>query len=307
MKLSNLEIFLAVVDTGSMANASRLQHITQPAVSNIIRTLEEEVGTTLIVRSRGQREQLELTPAGRYFVPYARQTISDYNNMRLNIQNITGERPKVSVVTSPSPGSSIVPPLLGSFTQEHMQAIVKSQTIIGYPNGCQLNDTNFDIGISSAKPKNDALSAEPFFYDPIILIASKRMQLPTVLPLKDLKQLPFISRPAHGKNMRLVASKLAQHHVSLDELNTVMEVNGDADVLQAVIASNSVGFITRSLYETSAYQNDIIPVQLKNFVIPRNLYLVKHKKNLSIAAKTLWEFAQSTSWRENFHYDTAPK
>ena len=227
--------------------------------------------------------------------------------MRLNIRHISGERPKVSVVTSPSPGSSVVPSLLSSFMQKHMQAIVKSQTIMGYPNGCHLNDTSFDIGISSEKPRNDALYAEPFFSDPIILIASKRMQLPTILPLKEMKQLPFISRPSHGKNMRLIASKLAQHHISLHEMNIVMEVNGDADVLQAVIGSNSVGFITQSLYETSAYQNDIIPVRLKNFVIPRNLYLVKHKKNLSIAAKTLWEFAQSTSWREKFHYDTVPK
>ncbi|MGN9784608.1 LysR family transcriptional regulator [Nonomuraea sp. ZG12] len=70
--LRALECLVAVADSGSITQAARLLHSSQPAVSHQLATLERETGTTLLRReSRGVR----LTPAGRAAVADARRAI----------------------------------------------------------------------------------------------------------------------------------------------------------------------------------------------------------------------------------------
>jgi LysR family transcriptional regulator, hca operon transcriptional activator len=74
MELRHLRYFVAVAEAGSLtAAAARKLHTSQPSLSRQIRDLEEEVGTSLLIRrARG----IELTPAGRAFLDHARAVLS---------------------------------------------------------------------------------------------------------------------------------------------------------------------------------------------------------------------------------------
>ncbi len=74
MNLERLQIFLKIVETGSMSAAARSVHLTQPALSRSLGLFEEELQTVLFQRKgRG----LVLTPAGRALVPRARALLSE--------------------------------------------------------------------------------------------------------------------------------------------------------------------------------------------------------------------------------------
>ena len=70
MNIQVIEAFLAVIRTGSLTEAARQLHLTQPTLSHRLQTLEAELGATLLIRGKGQR-RIELTDAGRDFVPLA--------------------------------------------------------------------------------------------------------------------------------------------------------------------------------------------------------------------------------------------
>ena len=70
MTLQEIEVFLAVVRTGSISAAAQALYITQPAVSRHLNVLERELDCPLLERRRGQR-QVELTERGRAFLPAA--------------------------------------------------------------------------------------------------------------------------------------------------------------------------------------------------------------------------------------------
>ena len=70
--LRALECLVAVADTGSITEAARLMHLTQPAVSHQLAELERETRTALLHRRpRG----VSLTPAGNAALPHARRTL----------------------------------------------------------------------------------------------------------------------------------------------------------------------------------------------------------------------------------------
>lgn len=69
MNMTSLETFLAIVETGSLVRASQKLHVTQSTITARLRTLEDELGQTLLNR---QKSGTTLTPAGTKLLRYAR-------------------------------------------------------------------------------------------------------------------------------------------------------------------------------------------------------------------------------------------
>jgi DNA-binding transcriptional LysR family regulator len=75
-RLSAIEVFVRVVDTGSFSAVARLQNIGQPAVSKAVVQLEEWLGVSLLMRST---RSVTPTEAGRIFYERAKRMIEEAN------------------------------------------------------------------------------------------------------------------------------------------------------------------------------------------------------------------------------------
>ena len=75
MDITSLETFLAVTQTGSMADAAKRVFVSQGTASTRIKALEDELGVTLFERARGVRG-ITLTPQGERLLPIARQQVA---------------------------------------------------------------------------------------------------------------------------------------------------------------------------------------------------------------------------------------
>jgi DNA-binding transcriptional LysR family regulator len=82
MELLQLEMFLAVYQERSFKRGAEKVYRSQPAVSVAIAKLEREIGSTLLQRTRGRREELHLTRAGELFYEYATQMIGLLDELR---------------------------------------------------------------------------------------------------------------------------------------------------------------------------------------------------------------------------------
>lgn len=89
MERRQLEAFLAVVDSGSFTRAAEQLYMTQSAVSQALRKLEDSLGEDLLLRDRrGART----TPAGALFLPIARDILRRMNEGRQAIEDLRGLR-----------------------------------------------------------------------------------------------------------------------------------------------------------------------------------------------------------------------
>lgn len=104
-----LKVFVAIAQLGSFAQAAKLLHLTSPALSLIVKSLEETGGFKVFDRTT---RSVRLTQAGQALLPYAERLLAEHRNLTQAIQNI-GQKSEgvVRVAASQLLSCTLLPPI----------------------------------------------------------------------------------------------------------------------------------------------------------------------------------------------------
>src|SRR5437660_9596507 len=108
--LNQLEGFVEVARQANLSRAAESLYVTQPALSFRLQSLEAELGQTLFVRSR---TGMELTDAGRAFLPYAQRALDTLaDGAHLVAQMGQGAVGELRIGAAPAISTYVLPLLL---------------------------------------------------------------------------------------------------------------------------------------------------------------------------------------------------
>jgi len=125
MDLATLNAFIAIAELGSFSEAAERLHLTQPAVSKRIASLEQQLNVRLFDRLG---REVSLTEAGRALLPRAYQILNVLDDTRRALTNLNGEIcGRLTLATSHHIGLHRLPPLLRAFTRAHPQVALDIQ------------------------------------------------------------------------------------------------------------------------------------------------------------------------------------
>lgn len=164
-----LYVFCVVARMGSVTHAARELHISQPAVSSHIRSLETRYGELLFERSP---QGMKLTVAGGETAAYAHRVFATLEDLGSAVRATRGEvKGEALVAASSTPGGYLVPRLLRVFQQRYPEArptlvVGDSAEVITW-----LNDYRVPIGIVGEGVKATGLVQEPVGADELRLVS----------------------------------------------------------------------------------------------------------------------------------------
>jgi DNA-binding transcriptional LysR family regulator len=96
-----------------MTKAAEVLHISQPALSKMVKNLEEELGMTLIIRSN---KSSEVTDAGRIVMEYAQKMTALLDEMSTTLSDMTNlQRGSIHIGIPPIAGSLLFPKVIAEF------------------------------------------------------------------------------------------------------------------------------------------------------------------------------------------------
>ncbi len=195
MELRHLRYFVAVAEELHFGRAAQRLNIAQPPLSRQIRDLERELGAELFDRtSRG----VELTPAGRAFLPEARLTLAQAERAQRTARRAArGETGRLRVgFVEAATHSGILPDVLGFFRM-HLPSIGLSLFEMDPVEQAEaLRTDRIDVGIMHGPPADADrwLRVEPVHAEPLVAALSHDHELAqrARLSLADLASEPFI-------------------------------------------------------------------------------------------------------------------
>ncbi len=117
MLFAHLESFVEVARHGNVSRAAESLFLTQPAVTARLKSLENDLGVELFVRTgRG----MKLTDAGRAFLPYAERTIATVDEARQLVSNLKqGTSGALLIAAAPAVSTYVLPGILRAFRTTH--------------------------------------------------------------------------------------------------------------------------------------------------------------------------------------------
>lgn len=225
MHIQQLITFLEVAKKRHFRQAAEHLRLTQPAVSAQIRALEEELGVSLF-----QRQPITLTPAGKAFLPYAKQVLSLIEEGKRAAFDSADTLPEEVTVAVPSGVAlPILSRLLKYFRQEHphVRVTIRTKNRSALIRG--LRDGEVDVGIVYGIPENRHIRSRVIHYDTLTLIAPADHPIARVpyLSLERLKDTPLLALSSETEEQLLIDRLLRErgiHPPIAVELRSVEEI-----------------------------------------------------------------------------------
>ena len=161
MELQQLRGFCEVARQGSFTRAADRLFLTQPAVSQQIRALEEELGQSLLERGR---KGVRLTDAGEALFRRARSVLGEVAAARAELEQMgTGVRGRVLLATSDTNCTYVLPPVLRRFRERFPEVEVDIRNKMSPEIGQLVLADEIDFGLATLPISGRGLSTEPVF------------------------------------------------------------------------------------------------------------------------------------------------
>lgn len=230
---SKLETLIKVNETRSFTKAAELLSLTQPAVSQHIRQLEQDLGATLFIRGEGP---LKLTQEGEIAIKYAKRIQTLYQNLEQSLGDQKRHITRLSVGITHTSESNIMVEVLARYSSLNAgcRITIISDTINNLYN--KLKTYELDLAIVEGKIVDNNFNSVMLDTDSLILAVSNHNPLSkkSIVTLEELKKQRLILRLPDSATRNLFISHLESNNVSIDELNVTLEVDNVATIKDLV-------------------------------------------------------------------------
>lgn len=281
MELSQLETFLMVVSERSFSRAAARLHRTQPAISQVIRKLEEEFGEQLF--ERASRDGT-LTAAGEVLRDYAERLLSLRNEAASALEEVRSlERGRLMLAANEYTCLYLLP-VLDEFRRQCPQISISVQRSLASRIPDEVQRRTVEIGVVSYEPQDEQLEAISVYSDDLTLVVHPRHVLAREkkVQIRDLGAENFIAHNVTSRMRSRVVESFAKHKTPL---NIGVELPSLEAIKQFVAIGNGVALVPSLSVQTELARGELVAVAIPELACVRQLWLVYRKQGtLSYAA-----------------------
>lgn len=245
---SPYEALLTVLESGSFSGAARLMGYTQSAVSQMIKTLEERLGVTLLLRSR---TGAELTKEGEALLQDIRELANAERKLMDHAAALRGlEQGAVHIGAFPSISGSLLPPAIKRFKEAHPGIRFALHQGLYPEMEDMVRQGVVDFSFTDLARRTE-LADEPLYEDNYVAVLPEDHPLTRLdqIPLNLLRDEPFILLE-EGRGGATLTEFLKAH----TELNLQYRVADDYGVLNMVENRLGVAILPEILLRRTNYR-----------------------------------------------------
>ncbi|OWA36895.1 LysR family transcriptional regulator [Saccharibacillus sp. O16] len=302
LNFHQLHIFYTVAEKGSFSAAAAAMHMTQPAVTMQIQTLEEYFGTKLLNRST---KKIELTESGRMLLPFARRSLELIRETEAEMARYTQKlEGRLQLGASNTIGEYVLPPLLVPFGRQHPDIAISLKVM----NTTQILDEiakhTLNFGLVEAPVVHPDIISESVMHDELRLIVPAHHALAdrSSVTLEEASAYPFVLREEGSGTRQVMEEAWRTKGIDPRSLHTVMELGSTGAVKSAVEAGLGITMLSPSSvkHECALGLLRIVPISDASF--KRQFYSVRLRSTLlPIAAVAFLNFLRDQQGGGELH------
>ena len=290
MNERQLKIFYEVATRLSMTEAANNLFMTQPAVSQAIKDLEQEFGLNFFDRI-GKR--LYLTSDGEILFSYARRILNLYDECVKEIKSVKDlESGSLRIGASTTIGIYVLTDIIGKYTKENKNIDV-SITIENTNNVANLIlENKVDFAYVEGPVHSKEIAVEEFCDDELVIITSVEhpFSMRKTIDIKELEKEKIIMREKGSGTREVFENILIANNL---KINRFLELGNTEAIKKSVEANLGVSCISKRAIKDEIKNNKLACVLVDNVKISRKLNIIYHKdKTLSNLFKAFMTYSK---------------
>lgn len=286
MNLQQLRALVTISQTGSLRAAAPLLGVSQPALSQLLRRLEDNVGSELLQRStRG----VKLTECGHALLRRARLIEGEVHKARDELRQIRGMKEgRVSIAVSPIVGISFVPTAIVAFRKEWPKVSLRVVDALS-PNVLpQVLDgsVDFAVGPISDDEKTDEFEVAEIFENDLVFTARAGHPRAKARSLRELVDEDWVLTSFLGAPGKAVLRTFRKAELPFPA--PAVECDSFASLLALLTGSDLVAFLPRLFVEQQNVRDLVSIIHVRERIESTPIAVVRNARSpLTPAAQAL--------------------
>jgi len=300
--LSHLEVLVAVAQEKGFSRAAERLHRTQPAVSQTIRRLEEELGKRVFDRSS---KDGTLTDAGRVLYAYAQQILNLRRDARAAIQEL-GDLHRGKLVIAANEYTVVhLMPLVSAYRTRHPNIKLEVKRSLASEIPSELLRRDAEIGLLTYRPAQPGLAGMPVARDDLALLVAPdhRLARRASVSIRELGAESFLAHNVRSPYRERVVQTFDRYRTPL---NIVIELPSLDAIKRLVERGLGVALMPRRVAQDEIARGDLVAITVREMRFRRLVHVVyRDGADLSHAARAFLACAREAQ-REDERERPAP-
>lgn len=264
---------IKVAETGSFTRAAEQLSLTQSAVSQHIRQLEDQLGVRIFDRSN---HQVHVTREGETVLKYARRMMALFHNLS---RELSSEKQHISSLTigiTHTAESNPIAEALAKYVSVHsgFKITIVTDAISNLYD--RLKTYELDMIIVEGRNNDPALRSLMLDTDCLVLAVSPSHPLAkkSLVTIDELKREKLILRLPDSNTRSQFNASLESQNLSIDDFNVVLEINNIATIKDLIRHDFGVSVLAKSACLDELRKNKIVALPIENLSMVREVNIV---------------------------------
>ncbi|MBR6115652.1 MAG: LysR family transcriptional regulator [Oscillospiraceae bacterium] len=264
---------IRVSETGSFTRAAESLSLTQPAVSQHIRQLENEFGVRIFEHSHNR---FHLTREGETLVKYARRVLNAYDRMDQAMRNEREQVFSLTIGITHTAESSTIIEALAGYMRQYDDINLKILTNTTDNLYSMLKNYELDFAFVEGPVRDPSLDSMMLDTDCLVLAVSPDHPLAKekTVTIDQLKNEKLIMRLPNSNTRSLFSASLESQELSIRDLDVIMEIDSVATIKDLVRRGFGVSVLARSALEEELGRGRLAALAVENLSMVRSISIV---------------------------------
>ncbi len=290
MTLRQLELFVAVVETGSFSRGAEKIHLTQSTVSQHISALEAEAGARLLDRDRSGAS---LTAAGKLFLQHARRILAERDLLFQALSAYQGlEEVSLQVGASNIPANHLIPVVLPRLAQRYPGVALTVKSGDSREMLEALKAAEIELAVVGSRQADRQVFYTPLAKDLLVLVVGPQhlWWQRERIALEELRSALFVMREVGSGSGQALERELTRLGIEQESLTIAARLGSNEAVCRTVASGFGCAFVSERSVRRELEAGELSRVEVEGMCVERQFWLASLRgRTVSPAAEAFSE------------------
>lgn len=276
MNIDTLFMFTEIVNNGSITKTADRLHLSQSALSQQIKSMEEMLDCQLLNRSN---QGVTSTQAGEIVYQNAQEVLDVYRTMLKQLEALRKDNQPFHIASAEIIYTYELPCALFRIQKVFPNAQIETVSMTSMDVEAAIDAGQADVGLIVGPPDNRELYHRHIFCDEVHLVAASELKKEPSVSVEELIDMPLILMNKAHRTRQQLDRYFARLGIQPQTLHAAYEFGSVESIKQAVVNGLGAAFLPYSSIKKELYNKELKMIDIDRFSFSYDYYLLKNEKS----------------------------